>query len=349
MKNLGLIISGLALVLMQSSIASAENEGEKIKKQFTMFMGGKPMRRPVFAKAHACLKGEFIVNDGLDENLRVGVFAEKSFPAIVRFSNDGPPRPDQEGSARGMAIKLLGVKGPKLLDGENEATTQDFIMQNWPIFFADNAEQFFEFTQAIIEGRLDAWFETNKRNKQILEDIKAQDLRDPLDGTYWTPTPYRLGATPMKYMVEPVECKCDKEPCGKRTIDLSKPNKHKHFLKVNMAEHIKNQDACFSFSVQLFSNEHVTPIDHAMTAWTTPFTPVAKLVLKKGQAINVANDKEIEKVDEACDSLSYNPWHAIAEHEPLGTINAARKVVYKGMADIRRTKNQVPLKEPVRE
>jgi hypothetical protein len=29
-----------------------------------------------------------------------------------------------------------------------------------------------------------------------------------------------------------------------------------------------------------------------------------------------------------CETMSFNPWHALAEHRPMGGINRLRKVVY---------------------
>jgi hypothetical protein len=29
-----------------------------------------------------------------------------------------------------------------------------------------------------------------------------------------------------------------------------------------------------------------------------------------------------------CESMSFNPWHALAEHRPMGGINRLRKAVY---------------------
>ena len=49
---------------------------------------------------------------------------------------------------RGMAIKVMGVEGKKLLPPdvpENEATTQDFHLTNFPQFFASNSEALLEF------------------------------------------------------------------------------------------------------------------------------------------------------------------------------------------------------------
>ena len=32
--------------------------------------------------------------------------------------------------------------------------------------------------------------------------------------------------------------------------------------------------------------------------------------------------------DAFCDSLSFNPWHGISAHQPMGHINRARRYVY---------------------
>jgi hypothetical protein len=61
-----------------------------------------------------------------------------TYQAWIRFSNGSgdPTRADIKRDARGMAIKVMGVPGKKLLDDESAATTQDFIMINHPVFFA---------------------------------------------------------------------------------------------------------------------------------------------------------------------------------------------------------------------
>lgn len=323
----------LLSLILQISVGSAQTESEdpvtaKLSEVFKQAMlrqvrPNEPMQRPVFAKAHGCLKGQFILEKNLPPEVKVGVFAQKPrYNAIVRFSNDGPPRADQTASARGMAIKLLGVSGKKILPGEEDATTQDFVMQNYPRFFADDAQDFLDF----ILGQ-----SKNPNSEKILKKIGAEVLRDPLDGKYWTPTPYRLGARAMKYMVKP----CSLSPDANK-----KPMEEKNFLRANLRDHIQKTDGCFDFHVQLFKDDITTPLDKATKRWTSKTIPVAKLILPKGQVID---GSEAEKF---CESLSFTGWHALPEHEPLGSINLARKIVYKQMADIRRQQNEYPLSEP---
>ena len=44
--------------------------------------------------------------------------------------------------------------------------------------------------------------------------------------------------------------------------------------------------------------------------------------------------------------LSYNPWHCIAEHRPLGNQSRARKRIYDTLARLRQEMNGVPHYEP---
>src|SRR5262245_33624167 len=77
--------------------------------------GQDPARRPVFLKPHGVARGRFEVEKGLPPELRVGVFALDALPAWVRFSSDTVPGQPDLRTTVGVAIKLFGVAGPKLL------------------------------------------------------------------------------------------------------------------------------------------------------------------------------------------------------------------------------------------
>jgi hypothetical protein len=44
---------------------------------------------------------------------------------------------------------------------------------------------------------------------------------------------------------------------------------------------------------------------------------------------------EIEAAEDRCERLSFNPWHALASHKPMGGINRLRKAVYEASFDKR--------------
>ena len=66
------------------------------------------------------MRAEFIVEGELPSEYRVGIFREpRTFAAWVRFSNgSGVVQRDIVPDGRGMAIKLMGVDGRKLLADE---------------------------------------------------------------------------------------------------------------------------------------------------------------------------------------------------------------------------------------
>jgi hypothetical protein len=70
----------------------------------------------------------------------------QGFPAAVRFSNDTVPRRPDLNTTLGIAVKLIGVPGSKLL--VENAPTCDFLLQNHDVFFVDTAFDMCEFTHA---------------------------------------------------------------------------------------------------------------------------------------------------------------------------------------------------------
>src|SRR5688572_11006787 len=76
-----------------------------------------PVPRGQHPKHHGCVRATFTVEKDLPHDLRVGLFVPgKEYDALIRFSN-GKQKDDREPDAHGMAIKLLNVSGPKILEG----------------------------------------------------------------------------------------------------------------------------------------------------------------------------------------------------------------------------------------
>ena len=77
--------------------------------------------RQQHAKGQGFLRGEMTVYDDLPNHLRQGMFATpRAYPIIVRLSTAlGDIRSDRIRLPRGMAIKVLGVSGPKALPDDN--------------------------------------------------------------------------------------------------------------------------------------------------------------------------------------------------------------------------------------
>lgn len=117
---------------------------ERLKAKITADNIGGIMRRDAHPKMHGLVKAEFIVDSDLPAELRVGLFAQPGvYQAWIRFSNqNGTIQPDIKGDIRGMAIKVMGVPGEKILPDPALARTQDFILISTNVFVTADAAQF---------------------------------------------------------------------------------------------------------------------------------------------------------------------------------------------------------------
>ncbi len=111
-------------------------------------------RADVHVKTHGYAHGQFQVLPSLPHELAQGLFAgEGVYPAVVRFSNAASqPQPDAIPDARGMAIKLLSVKGDLISVDEQGVPAQDFIMINHPVFFARNVKDYLRLEQVLVQA-----------------------------------------------------------------------------------------------------------------------------------------------------------------------------------------------------
>ncbi len=145
------------IYLVPSIVASARRLVDDVQQQ-----SGPLYRRDAHAKAHGCLTATFTVRDDLPEALRTGVFVPgRQYQAWIRFSNgNAAPQPDYDKDARGMAIKLMGVAGPKLLDSpaDRDAGTQDFLMINFPVFFNRDPGEYERFIRYQADGSQFGYF-----------------------------------------------------------------------------------------------------------------------------------------------------------------------------------------------
>src|SRR5436305_13526528 len=87
------------------------------------------------------------------------------------------------------------------------------------------------------------------------------------------------------------------------------------------------------------------PIENNGVLWPEKLSPrvsVATLRLPKQKFDSPAQMEFARK-------LSYNPWHSIAEHRPLGNQSRARLRMYDTLSKLRDSMNDVPLYEPTGE
>lgn len=304
-------------------------------------------RRDAHPKAHGCVLAEFKVNETLSANLQHGVFQPgASYPAWIRFSNgdSDPDRADGKGDGRGMAIKLMNVPGQKLLD--DEQGTQDFVMINHPVFFINDPKKYLDLTTALGSSnplvKLGAPGALGFEGSAIAAAILLKKIANPLTTRYWSMVPYQLGTGDdrqvMKYSAKP--CMASSNiPSPVQLLD-------KNYLSKSMKKTLDNGGACFEFLVQARDPRTVGAdalgIESSTTEWSeseAPFVKVATVTIKKQQFSSTAQQN-------FCENLSFTPWHAVADHRPLGGVNRIRRVVYKEISTLRRGLNHVTATEP---
>jgi hypothetical protein len=303
------------------------------------------MTRDVHAKQHGCVRATFKVDEDVPAEYRSGVFAVpgKEYPAWIRFSNGSQRiQADKTGDARGMAIKLLDVDGEKLLDGEKNARTQDFLLINHDAFFVKNGRDYAEFFRLLAKGSSPARFFFGRLPWRWTEFAVARRIQkngktmtNPLLSPYFSATPYRLGESGVvKYAARP----CDQKPDGRNYFPDS-PD----FLRLNMRRSLDPRDgkpACFRFMIQ--KRGEAMSVEDARVPWDqkkSSFTPVASLSIP-------AQEFSSEEQMRRCENFSFTPWHSLPAHRPLGGINRTRKAVYEAISKFRHEANGEERREP---
>lgn len=302
--------------------------------------GVRPARRDAHAKAHGCVKAEVTVPE-LPERLRVGVFAKpRTYYAWIRYSNGNPtPQPDHVGDGRGMAIKLMGVEGKKILADEIDETTQDFVMINHPVFFVDTAANYLSFTKAQEGGNTLSYFiglrnplDWHVKAAEIALAITKHEVVNPLETRYWSMAPYLFGVHAVKYSAKP--CVIHE---GEYTQTES-PD----FLADNMEKNLQAGEGCFKLMAQFQSNAEDMPVENPMVEWDEDASPFIEVASIRIPSQTFRDPEQIQ----FCENLSFTPWHALPVHRPLGGINRLRRVVYETISRMRHELNAAPRREP---
>jgi len=305
-------------------------------------------RRDVHIKSHGCVKADFTVLS-VDSKYRWGVFSEpKTFEAWVRYSNgDYILNADKVRDARGMAVKLMGVGGEKLLPGQTHVKTQDFVMMNATNYFIRYLADYVELTKYLALGDnfgyfLNGWSKNplswRWRELRLVGGTKKKPPESPLLTQYFSASAYKLGPdNNIKFSARPTQCldSSGKELKG-RTGKWKTSEDNYNFLRLRMAEQLEAGPMCFDFMVQLQVPGKIMPVEDATIVWKekdSPFVPVAHIKIPQQQF-------NTEEQNQFCENLSMNPWHSLEDHRPIGVFNRVRKALYEEVAKYRWSANQ---------
>jgi hypothetical protein len=279
----------------------------------------------------------------LPAELAQGLFErDANYQAIVRFSNAAShPQADVIPDGRGMAIRVLNVAGEMLPDEDQQSPNQDFVMINHPVFFARNAKDFLRLEQVLVDAK-ESSLETVKgaltggdwnplhwhwREMFTVSQIVGHLPNHPACNTYFSMAPIRFGKYVVKYRAKPIGSQLDSH------LDLAvRLATQSNAMQWALEEILRTQELLFEFQVQLRVSESTMPIEDATIEWPeneSPFRTVAHLLLPR-------QDISLLRQQDAYKDLSFNVWHALAAHRPLGGINRVRRRVYPVSAAWRR-------------
>jgi len=291
-------------------------------------------------KTHGIVRGEFIVHEDLPERYRHGIFAQpRTYRAWVRFSGPGPyitPDIDDVGFMS-ISIKLMGVDGPKLMS--EEKFTQDMTGVCTPTFVTPDVRANAQLQIASLQNASLFHFINFHRSHLldlIMQGLLTKTQSSPFEAPYFSCVPYLLGeGQAMQYSVWPKTPKRTPVP----RLPLRPPD---NYLRNAMAAALDAGDVELDYRIQLQTDSFLMPIENAAVLWPEKLSPrvsVATLRLPR-QRFDSPAQINFEK------RLSYNPWHSIAEHRPLGNQSRARRRMYLALSTLRHDMNAIPHYEP---
>ena len=315
--------------------------------------------RDAHAKHQGCVRGEFAVRSDLPAELAIGAFQPgTTYKAWVRFSNSfAPAQRDNYPDGRGMAIKITGVPGRKLLEGvveENEWSivergTQDLLLFSRPIVPFRNAKDFTGFASGrIVTGAqrpkhwaAAAWYLlSNLRFGKIALDTVFYSVYNPLEVPWHSVTPSLLGPDRVvKYLAVPVSYQ-DGSPIEQTKRSTGSPN----YLRKAMVEHLdptQGKPACFDFRVILGPGDPEVVEDGSRDWAPEEIEEVSVATLTIPQQ-TFTSDAQMA----FCENSSFAPWNTLPGHQPLGSVNRIRLPIYRLVSELRHKLNGVKAVEP---
>jgi Catalase len=322
----------------RTNVTSSDKQGRGIRQQH--------------AKGQGFLKGELTVYGDLPEHLRQGMFAApRTYPIIVRLSTAfGDIRSDRIRVPRGMAIKVLGVEGPKALRDDTSAN-QDFLLVNHKTYFSNAAaylrlQRRFEWQPLLPDFALRGAGLLARGVKGLCDGVgiatpmALQGIADPgcniLGETFHSEAAIRYGAHIARIRAVPVSEQL-------RKLTGAPAHADDDALLSSVVAFFRNDAAEYELRAQLGTDLRRTPVEDTSVDWPESVSvpqPIGRISLPRQDADSP------QRRAYADDILSFNPWHCLVAHQPLGSIMRLRKEAYRVSSDFRHKQNRKDRIEP---
>lgn len=276
------------------------------------------------------LKASVEVFPNLPPHAAHGVFAQpRTLDALVRLSNGAlRTQSDRTPDIRGFGLKVLGVEGPSAL-GSGTTSAQDFLLINQVAFSTRTGIEFLEFVVAAGRGNgalLGYLWRTHGLGVfRALKSI-AGTVNRPFAGfandEFNTVNPLKCGPYAMKLRLVP--------PSGQHVNPEAR-----HSWAKDITERLRSGPLAYSLEAQFFVDETVTPIEESRTEWlaqNAAWSPLARVTLHQQDPASDEGKATQARVEE----LGFDPWCALEDHRPLGSVMRARKQAYHASQQGRR-------------
>ena len=327
------------------------------KIQQKTFDDGGHAIRSVHAKSHGLIEARLIV-PALLPDLAQGLFAKPgTYPVVMRYSAiPGDLLDDKVSTPRGLSIKVKGVEGTRL-PGSAGATTQDFVLVNGPVFSTPNAKKFLGIVKLLAAttdkapGLKKALSSALQGVEQVVEALGGESATlkalgghpetHVLGETYYSQVPLLYGDFMAKLSLVPTSAGLRALTDAKVDLD-DRPDG----LRNAVVAFFATQGGEWALRAQLCTDLAAMPIEDASVEWdeaASPYVTVARLVADPQPAWTPERSAVVD------DRLAFSPWHGLAAHRPLGSVNRARKPVYEMSKRFRAEHNGVAIDEPGRE
>ena len=286
-----------------------------------MHAGAGRTARALHNKLNGAFEARLEIFADLAEPARHGLFAgPKSYDALVRYSNgSGILQGDDKADVRGMAVKVLGVDAPKAI---GTARTQDFLgilQSTTPFRTAD------EFVGVIWATRtpwlalprllLAVGLRTFAILPKFIEAVNAP-AASLAECRFYSALPIMCGPYAVRFAWSPRGAACADGP-------LAGPNK----FADDLAARLRKGPIEYALELQFFVDESRTPIEDGSVDWPVDIAPYVRV----GTLVIPQQDTACERgrlIAQRIQNLSFDPWHALADHRPLGGMMRARKFAY---------------------
>ncbi len=209
-----------------------------------------------------------------------------------------------------------------------DASTQDFLLIDTPTIPFRSPDEFIAFVCASappgggigkVFGEV-GFFRTLGLLAGLAGAAKGR-LRSVVDRTFYSVAATAFGPYAVRYAVVPVhEAAAEDGASGE-------PD----YLGARARARVARMPLEYELRVQFFTGAE-TPIEETSVAWPGTPLPVARLRIEAQDAASPQG----KRLHAFVESLSFDPWHALVEHRPLGAVMRARKPAYYASTQARK-------------